>query len=99
MILNLPCHYYLASMGELANQNVSMARLLRPFHLPAATLEDPTLLLGLVLDVLAQEFRPNHSVDPFDIAAIAWELDFAPAGEFLDQGPYQIYHLLKEQRA
>lgn len=97
MILSLPLRYYLLQMEKISHAPVSLGKLLLPFGLGNQSGGDHHfLLVGYILDDLADQKNPEELVDPLDIASCAWELGYEPAKKFLEHGPYLMYKLLTE---
>lgn len=89
---------YLRALTRFSNEPVSMQRLLEPFSFEGDTEKSDDLLVGYVLDSLAQEFKDADTIDALDVATAAAELGFAPAEEFLDAGPHIIANAITAQR-
>ena len=75
MNLHLQFKDYLLACGLDANKPVSMARLLAPFGIPLAPHdEDQFLLVGHVLDGLADEYHESEVIEPEMVIFMAEEL-------------------------
>ncbi len=78
---------YLRMLAQFSNEPLSMRRLLEPFALEGDKEVSQDLMVGHVLDSLANEFKEQANIDCLDVAISASELGFTPAEEFLEAGP------------
>ena len=74
---------------------MSLARLLAPFDIAADSTPDESLIMGHVIEALAEEFLELETIDCMDVATAAYELGHDPAGHFLDQAPMMIVQYLR----
>ena len=75
MKLSIQFKDYLRACNPNANQPVSVARLLAPFGIERVPSdEDDFLLMGHVLDGLAEQFLESEDIDPEVIILMADEL-------------------------
>lgn len=87
---------YLAILKAYSNIPLTMNRLTLPFGIISDSIESDTLLVGHVLDDLANRLSGKDPVDCIDVAAIAYDLGHEQAGPFLDQAPDILYRIAKE---
>ncbi|MCX6124446.1 MAG: hypothetical protein NTV34_06810 [Proteobacteria bacterium] len=75
MKLNMLFKDYFYQMGAASNEPLSVQSVLKPFGVAdAPTGLDPHLLVGHVMDALAEEFLETEIVDPSDILRVLEEL-------------------------
>lgn len=98
MIIDLPLKHYLKHLKPLSNEPLSIKKLMSPFGLLLDDLKDHEfLLVGHVLDDLADQKSENDMIDPVEVASSAWELGYEPAKTFLENGSILIYSLIKSE--
>lgn len=97
MLYSLPLRIYLMQMKAYSNDPVTLDKLLEPFRISTGEKQDHHfLLVGYILDDLADQKKLTDAIDPLDVASSAWELGYEPAKKFLEQAPFLIYNLIKE---
>ena len=75
---------YCAALAGQEHEPVSLALLMLPFGITLPVIADQSLLLGLVLDALAEDFDGDEWVAPLDVAATAASLGHADAARLSD---------------
>ena len=90
---------YVKLLRPYSNSPVSLNRITLPFGILSNSLASDTLLMGHVLDDLASRLPLDQSVDCIDVVAAAYDLGHEPAGDFLDEAPYIIARMARDQGA
>ena len=84
MIPGIKLKDYCNALAGQEHEPVSLALLMMPFDVCLPVVPDATLLLGLVLDALAEEHGPEDLVAPFDVATAAADLGHVEAARLTD---------------
>lgn len=87
MLPAMPLSRYNEQLKAFSNAPLSLASLLRPFGIACSSVASDYLFIGHLLDELATQWRGHQAVDALDVATVAYELGFDPAGDFLDASP------------
>lgn len=95
MTLVISVQEYIEQLSGFENQPLSMEIMLKPFNLAFPSLEEPTLLTGLVIDSLNLEYASGDLVDPFDIAFVASDLGYDEAARFIQAIPESLSQILR----
>ncbi len=96
MKLDMQFKDYLKFLISHSNEPMTLNKLTLPFGIRSNGGESNTLLVGHILEVLAERHEKGQLVDCIDVVATAWELGHEPAGEFLDEIPYIISEMAEE---
>ena len=88
---------YRESLKDSSNESVSLSKILKPFGIEYyLASEELDLCVGMLIDELAQIYKEDDLIDPFDVAKIAWDFDLKSAESFLDTAPELVCNLLKD---
>ena len=95
MTLVISVQEYIEQLTGFENQPISMEIMLRPFNLLFPSLEEPTLLTGLMIDSLYLEYTADDLIDPYDIAFIASDLGYDEAYRFIQAIPASLAQIIR----
>jgi hypothetical protein len=76
---------YLDSLSSQSNDPASMADLLKPFGIELDSPKDKNLLIGHVLDCMAEATQMEQAIDCFDVLDAAAELGMQNAEDVFAQ--------------
>ena len=99
MKLAMPFREYLDFLRGHCNAPLTLNRITLPFGIISDSEESTTLLVGHIIEDLAERLEADQNVDCVDVLASAYDLGHEQAGTFLDEVPYLIYRLSQEQGA
>lgn len=78
---------FVKMIGKKSNDPLNLRELAAPFGITLSDINSPDLLVGHVLDELAQTFVASDMIDCLDVATAAWELGHDSAGALLSEIP------------
>ncbi len=81
---------YVQIVGKKSNDPLNLRELAAPFGINLTDRNSPDLLVGHVLDELAESFVANDLIDCLDVATAAWELGHESAGDLLSEIPEKM---------
>jgi hypothetical protein len=96
MKLDMQFKEYLDILISHSNEPLTLNMLTLPFGILSNSEESNSLMVGHILEILAERMENGQVVDCVDVVAAAWELGHESAGEFLDEIPYIISEMAKE---
>ncbi|MEZ4743410.1 MAG: hypothetical protein R3B45_13355 [Bdellovibrionota bacterium] len=89
--ISMTLYEYQSHFINLMNKNANFLDFIKPFGLSwKEASSSGEILVGFVLDALADEYNLSDTIDVMDVATIAWELGCVDAGRFLTE-PVQIF--------
>jgi hypothetical protein len=88
--LAMPFREYLAFLRNFCNVPLTLNRLTLPFGFITDGEESATLLVGHVIEDLAERIPLDQLVDCLDVLHSAYELGHEQAGKVLDEAPELI---------
>ena len=83
---------YCSELTGLEHDAISLEALFGPFALSLASKPDPTLIIGLVLEALCEDFAGEDVISPIEVAVTAADLGYGEAETFLTEA-YKILEL------
>lgn len=87
---------YIKLLSPYSNAPVTLNRITLPFGVISNAIASDSLLMGHVLDDLAQRLPLDQTIDCIDVAAAAYDLGHEPAGDFLDEAPHIMARMAKD---
>lgn len=90
---------YLKLLRPYSNSPVTLNRITLPFGILSNGVASDTLLMGHVFDDLVSRIPLDQTIDCIDVAAAAYDLGHEPAGDFLDEAPYIMARMAREDSA
>ncbi len=88
---------YLKLLSPYSNSPVTMNRITLPFGILSNSLASDTILMGHVLEDLSQRLPLDQMIDCLDVAAAAYDLGHDPAGDFLDEAPFIMARMARDE--
>ena len=96
MKLSMTFRDYLDILKGHSNSPLTLNRLTLPFGIISDSEASHTLLVGHILEDLAEKHTTDQPIDCIDVLASAYDLGHEKAGTFLDEAPYMISKMAKE---
>lgn len=97
MKLSVTFKDYVEQLRARSNEALALNLLTGPFGIAANEVASEDLLIGHVLDDLADRFALEDPIDCMDVASSAFALGHEQAGDFLDEAPWLVFQATKAQ--
>ena len=96
MRLHITFGEYLSILKGYSNVPLTLNRLTLPFGIVSGSDESDSLLVGHILEDLAERCQVDERLDCIDVVAAAYALGHDQAAPFLDEAPYIMYRMAQE---
>lgn len=98
--MTLPFGIYKKQLRPYSDDPVCLSVLMKPFGIEVDSSEiDTSLSIGSLLKQMSETFYAFDCIDPMDLAEVACQMGFKPAGNFLETGPLLLMDLLLKRKA
>lgn len=95
MKLEMQFKDYLSILKDKSNQGLSLDLALLPFGISSLASASSTLLVGHLLDYLAEQCEAHTVIDAIDVTQASWELGLPGSDEFLDEAPRLMIQMVR----
>jgi hypothetical protein len=91
--LSMTLRDYMVRMRHHGNEDASMSLLMRPFGLAASSATSDDILVGYVMDDMAERHHPSATINFVEVAETAADLGLEGAETFLAEAPLMLLQL------